>query len=530
MLGLALAAGLIALTLPLIALPPASATSTTLCSGYRSCASERLFNGGYRKAQKTMWWRMYSGTNCTNYVAYRMVKGGMPNARPWSSTGNAYNWGHANARITDQTPAVGSVAWFDRRVGGAGSVGHVAYVERVVSASEIVISESNWRGEFNWRHLTKDSKTWPSGFIHFNDKVMENTSAPVISGEAEIDTPLTASAGSWSPTPTKLSYLWLADGAAIPGATGPTFTPTAEQRGKRLSVAVVASVAGYPAGVAYSTETDPVARGRFEQTAPPEVIGKAEVGEVLTATRGGWSPEPRPERSRYIWLANGSRIHGESDAKLEIDRNLAGKRIVAISQVRRAGYLKARAKSPVVGPVVVGRIEISTPYRTRGRRRVGHTLTLRGAFTPGDAKATYAWLRDGRPIPHATAASYVLAPADAGHEVVGQITIVKPNYPTRVERSPAGIVQAPSRVVVRAAGKSRKARVVVRVRAGGQPRPSGEVLIKIGPRQRVVPLSQGKAKVWIRGIPHGKQRVAAKYVGTDAVAKSHKTTKIWVKR
>ena len=39
----------------------------------------------------------------------------------------AYNWGRANKTITDQTPMVGSVAWWNAG-DGVGSSGHVAYV------------------------------------------------------------------------------------------------------------------------------------------------------------------------------------------------------------------------------------------------------------------------------------------------------------------------------------------------------------------------------------------------------------------
>ena len=84
-----------------------------------------------------MWWRMYSGHNCTNYAAYRMVHSGLPNTRPWTGSGNATNWGSAMSRITNSTPAVGSVAWWRAGVRPAGRSGHVAYVERVVSANEI---------------------------------------------------------------------------------------------------------------------------------------------------------------------------------------------------------------------------------------------------------------------------------------------------------------------------------------------------------------------------------------------------------
>ena len=35
-------------------------------------------NAGYASANHTSYWRMYSGHNCTNYAAFRMIKAGMP--------------------------------------------------------------------------------------------------------------------------------------------------------------------------------------------------------------------------------------------------------------------------------------------------------------------------------------------------------------------------------------------------------------------------------------------------------------------
>ena len=59
-----------------------------------------------------MYWRMYGGHNCTNYAAYRMVKAGLPNTRPWSGGGNATYWGTSMKSLTNATPRVGAVAWW----------------------------------------------------------------------------------------------------------------------------------------------------------------------------------------------------------------------------------------------------------------------------------------------------------------------------------------------------------------------------------------------------------------------------------
>jgi surface antigen len=94
---------------------------------------------------------------------------GMSTTKPWAELGNAYTWGRYNAHITDQTPAVGSVAWWDQDKALGGTSGHVAYVERVVSADEIWVSEDSSGGDFGWRKVTKTNNDWPSGFIHFRD-------------------------------------------------------------------------------------------------------------------------------------------------------------------------------------------------------------------------------------------------------------------------------------------------------------------------------------------------------------------------
>ena len=215
-------------------------------------------NGGYRQASSTMYWRMFAGHNCTNYVAYRLIQSGMPDVRPWQGSGNASNWGVAMASITDQVPTVGSIAWYRPNVTPAGSAGHVAYVEQVVSDTEIIVSEDYWGGDFYWRRITKTGGGWPSGFIHFNDRVVQPTSPPTIAGSPMVGAPLEVAAGAWTPAPTSITYRWLADGAEIPGATGADYVPTPDVKGKALTAEVTAQLSGYtPGEAALATRPSP---------------------------------------------------------------------------------------------------------------------------------------------------------------------------------------------------------------------------------------------------------------------------------
>ena len=154
---------------------PASAYEwNVLCTGYDTCAQAGYSNAGYPAHASTSYWHQSTGHNCTNYVAYRLTTNGM-STPPTPFSGNAYVWGSVFASRTDDAPAVGSIAWFGQSFS---STGHVAYVERVVSANQILVSEDNWGGDFRWRSITRSGGLWPDGFIHFKDQGV-STPAPI---------------------------------------------------------------------------------------------------------------------------------------------------------------------------------------------------------------------------------------------------------------------------------------------------------------------------------------------------------------
>src|SRR5687767_3844799 len=95
-----------------------AAVNTYLCSGYEGCRQAGYSDAGYGAVSGRMYWRMYSGHNCTNYAAYRVIKAGGPAERPWSGGGNASEWGLQMRNITDQRPSVGAIAWWGRYSNG----------------------------------------------------------------------------------------------------------------------------------------------------------------------------------------------------------------------------------------------------------------------------------------------------------------------------------------------------------------------------------------------------------------------------
>lgn len=180
--GVVLLAGALLLTAPLAS---ADAGSQTLCRGYAQCRAAGYSDAGYEAGSATSYWRMFVGPNCTNYVAYRLVRDGLVNDRPAADPGqsnvslNAYAWGVAYASRTNSVPKVGSVAWWGTG-DGKGSTGHVAYVEKVNRDGSITVSEDSSSGNgFSWKKLTP-GQGWPQGFIHFGGSSPQPLPQPVV--------------------------------------------------------------------------------------------------------------------------------------------------------------------------------------------------------------------------------------------------------------------------------------------------------------------------------------------------------------
>lgn len=160
--------GAIAAAGVLVGIAPAEAGSRILCTGFIQCELRGRSDGGYALNRLTSFWNAASGTNCTNYVAYRLTHGGRRTARP-PGTNAASTWGKAarDAGIpVTGTPQVGAIAWWASNVYPSKKKGHVAYVEAVRKDGSIIVSEDNMNHAFSWRKVTK-GRGWPSGFIHF---------------------------------------------------------------------------------------------------------------------------------------------------------------------------------------------------------------------------------------------------------------------------------------------------------------------------------------------------------------------------
>ncbi|MET1038916.1 MAG: CHAP domain-containing protein [Aeromicrobium sp.] len=392
----------------MVAPTPAQAASTVLCTGYTSCADKGYPHAGYSTAKSTSYWNMYTGTNCTNYVAYRLVQtNGMPNKRPKAGVGNARDWGTAMASVTDSTPAVGAVAWW----GKTGN--HVAYIEKVVSSSEIWVSESNWSGAFDWRKVTKSGGGWPDGIIHFADLpatpatpgALTATTLPSVSGTLRYGGTLTASPGAWSPTPSAFQYQWIVGGVDVAGATATTFKPRPQDVNQSVSMRVRAAKGGYTAAFATSVPTAALAPAPMSVSVRPAVTGTARVGQQLTATTGTWS---RTGLSfSYQWLAEGLPLDGATGAAYALRTADVGKTLTVEVTARRDGFVTTKSSSAPTPRVAAGTLAVRSRPSVSGTPRVGSRLTASPGSWSTTADFSYQWYANGQAVAGATERTFV---------------------------------------------------------------------------------------------------------------------------
>ncbi len=480
-------------------------TTGTLCSGYGGCAAEGRGSAGYAGNNNRMYWQMYSGHNCTNYVAYRMVRKGMPNRRPWSGYGNAAYWGSYLKGRTNRTPRVGAVAWWRANTFRSGSSGHVAYVEKVLSPDKIVVSQDSWGGTFSWAIITK-STGWPSGFIHLKDTPLRNRARPSVSGNRRVGESLSATRGRWEPRP-KVSYRWTVDGKQVKGADNPRLALSHTMIGKRVRVETVATRLGYPRTTVRSKPTGAVLPGRFDRKRSPGLSGRAQVTRKLRVSSGSWSP--RPKRVSYQWYAGGERLKGADSTSLRLRPAMAGERVAVEVTVTRRGYESRTTTMRTKHAVRPARLKLAGSPRLGGSPRTGKTLRLKLRDTTPHAERTVRWLRDGKVVKGADGRRYRLRRDDLGHRISARVSYRKQGYSTLVRTTgKTALVKTKPSVRTTADRVKRAVKLRVIAKAGGRGLRTRVVVTRGGKVLASKTMRAGGTTLRLRrGLPRGRSKI-----------------------
>jgi hypothetical protein len=270
--------------------------------------------------------------------------------------------------------------------------------------------------------------------------------APVLSGHGAVGGLLTISTGSWTPGNVDLSYVWKANGAAIAGAVGTTFSPTSAEAGKTITVQVNGERTGFKPVVTFSNgvtvaplavpDPKPSAQpAALTNVETPVITGGARVGSELLASPGAWSLGDL--RYRYSWTIDGTAVPTNGN-RLVVPANALGKTVAVTVTATRPDGSSSSATSTSTSSVRPGRLALSTRPALRGRARVGNVLTVNvGRTMPRGTTASVQWRRDGVRLRVATDLTYRLTRADRGHKLSATITYSRYGYHDRVLKAGA---------------------------------------------------------------------------------------------
>ncbi|MFT3888597.1 MAG: hypothetical protein QM713_10600 [Arachnia sp.] len=273
---------------------------------------------------------------------------------------------------------------------------------------------------------TTSGANWSVDAALVEKKAFSAAPTPAVSGTAQVGKTLTATPGTWQPSPASLTYQWLRDGAKISGATKPTYTATASDKGKKLSVTVTAAKPDYVTTSKTSAATAAVAAGSLSSTPTPKISGTAQVGKKLTASAGTWKPSAT---LTYQWLRDGKKISGATKSSYTLTSSDKGKKISVQVKGAKSGYTSVTKTSSKTKAVKAGTLS-STPTPTiSGTAQVGKKLTAKaGTWKPSGVKLSYQWLRSGKTIKGATASTYKVGAADKGKKISVKVKGSKSGY------------------------------------------------------------------------------------------------------
>ena len=307
-------------------------------------------------------------------------------------------------------------------------------------------------------------------------KSLDATPEPVVSGTVQAGKTLTVQASEWKPSPVALSYQWLRDGAAIAGATGAEYKLVAADVGKKVSVKVTGSKAGYMTVSKTSAQTVAVAAApkptptpspspspkptpspspkptpspssptptptpspsgkEFTAVSVPRITGSVKVGKKLTADAGAWGPGE--VALSYQWYRSGAKIAKATKPVYTLKAADKGKKITVKITGTKPGYTTVSKTSVATGKVAAGTLTSVKPKIT-GTVKIGKRLTAKpGTWKPSGVKLSYQWLRNGKAIKGATKSTYKLAKADKGKKITVKVTGKKAGYTTKSATSKA---------------------------------------------------------------------------------------------
>lgn len=360
----------------------------------------------------------------------------------------------------------------------------------------------------------------------------ENITRPAISGTTAVGSTLTATTGTWYPVPGSIAYQWLRDGSPIAGATSTSYVVTEADAGTELSFESTAQInSRYTPAVSPPTPTVP--GGTVRNLVAPSVSGPAQVGSVLTATTGTWTPARTSVTLQ--WLRDGVPVSGATGTSYPLASADASTAISVRATASRAGSTPATSTSSsllITAPEVEPGLSLLGSPTVSGTPRVGEVMNGKAGTWSRPSSYAFQWLRSGAPIPGATATSYRLVATDAGRKISLRVTATAGTKSGTANSSAPVVAKATTRAKTSLkAGRGKRLTVTTRLTSSGARTGVVKVSIRIGSRTTTkrVRLVRGVATVTAKGLRKGRATVTVTYAGDASTAPATTRTRATVR-
>ena len=269
------------------------------------------------------------------------------------------------------------------------------------------------------------------------------TGAPTISGTAQVGEMLEAHTSGIADqdglTNPVFTYQWLADDAAIAGATGSTYTLIEADEGKSIKVQVsfpddAGNEESLTSAATVAVSTAPSSNS--PETGTPTISGTAQVGETLTADTSSIADADGMEDTvlAFLWWVKNNETEWsrvrlvEYEGTYRIEPRDVGKTITVMVRFRDdQDNMEYRESAPTDTVEAAPNTAASGQPTIIGIVRAGETLT---ADTSGigdengleSAAFAYQWLADQAEIPRATGSTYYLSAADESKSITLRVS------------------------------------------------------------------------------------------------------------
>lgn len=350
-----------------------------------------------------------------------------------------------------------------------------------------------------------------------------------VTGTAVVGRQVGVQAPVFDPAPTAVAYQWTRDGAAIPGATGTTYTLTPDDARTTLRIEATATRSGWQARTIVSPGYQ-VLPAAITVSSEPVLTGTARVGNGLRVDHGTVSPTAAA--ISYQWLRDGVLVPAATGRIYNLGAEDMGKRIAVRVAATAPGHAEAVWVTDPSDVVVGRKLDVAGVPTVSGVLRAGSVLAAQAPTVrepvenrPGDPAAiAYQWLRGGTPIAGATQVTYRLSAEDVGRQVTVRITATRPpaeGYEPVVLTSSPGpaVVKATPEVTGKAKAKGkRKVKLTVAVSVPGLD-PSAPVTVKRGSKVvgKGTMTSAGRLVLVLKRQPKGKVTWTVLYAGSGGV-------------